>query len=111
MTHFARLDANNTVIAVYPGRPEDDGKETELSARTGDTYRQTSYTGRIRKHFAGVGFTYDATLDAFIPPKPYPSWVINETTCLWEPPVPYPTDGQDYDWNEETQSWVARPTL
>lgn len=60
----------------------------------------------LRKNFAGIGFTYDATLDAFIPPKPFPSWVLDEQTCLWNAPVPMPTEGGPWVWNEETQSWV-----
>jgi len=61
---------------------------------------------RQRKNYAGIGYTYDKTLDAFIPPKPYDSWVLNEETCLWEPPTPRPDDGKDYRWDEETTSWV-----
>lgn len=61
--------------------------------------------GRQRKNYAGIGYTYDTDRDAFIPPKPYASWTLNETTCLWDPPVAYPDDGQIYTWNESTQSW------
>lgn len=60
----------------------------------------------LRKNYAGIGYTYDAQRDAFIPPKPYNSWVLNEDTCLWDPPIPYPTDGKDYKWDEPTVSWV-----
>ena len=78
---------------------------------TRDVWKQTSYNGNIRKNFAGIGFTYDQTRDAFIPPKPFASWTLNETTCLWEPPIVKPTTG-NYTWNEElyqsdnTQGWV-----
>ena len=72
---------------------------------TRDAWKQTSYNGTIRKNFAGIGFTYDQTRDAFIPPKPYNSWTLNETTCLWEAPVAYPDDGQAYEWNETTKQW------
>ena len=65
---------------------------------------------RQRKNYAGVGFTYDRDRDAFIPPKPYDSWVLNEDTCLWDPPVPYPDDGNDYTWDEGTTSWVVAET-
>jgi hypothetical protein len=116
MSHFAKLDENNIVIFVTVGRQEDDGRELELCARTGDVYKQTSYNTHggvhalggtpLRKNYAGIGYTYDATRDAFIPPNSYQSWSLNEDTCLWEPPVPYPTDGKRYTWNEETQSWV-----
>jgi len=121
MAHFAKLDENNVVVFVTVGRDEDNGKEAELSARTGDVYKQTSYntSGGVhtlggtpfRKNYAGLGYTYDAGRDAFIPPKPYASWVLNESTCLWDAPVAYPTDvgTQDapkmYTWNEETIGW------
>ena len=129
MSHFARLDANNIVTFVTVGRQEDDGKEAELTARTGDVYKQTSYNTRggvhytdgvpsadqtkaFRKNYAGLGYTYDAGRDAFIPPKPYNSWVLNEDTCLWDAPVAMPEDAgtgeppKRYTWDEETTSWV-----
>ena len=123
MSHFAKLDENNVVIFVTVGRQEDDGLEEELIARTGDVYRQTSYNTRggvhytdgepsadqskaLRKNYAGIGFTYDEERDAFIPPQPFESWVLNEDTCLWDAPVPYPTDGPIYTWDEETTSWI-----
>jgi len=122
VAHFARLDSNNIVDFVVVGRDEDNGKEAELSARTGDVYKQTSYNTHggvhalggtpFRKNYAGLGYTYDAGRDAFIPPKPYASWLLNETTCLWESPVPYPTDvgteenPKRYSWDEATTSWV-----
>ena len=116
MAHFAKLDENNIVVFVTVGRNEDDGKETELSARTGDVYKQTSYNTRggvhalggtpFRKNYAGLGYTYDAGRDAFIPPKPYASWVLNENTCLWDSPIPYPDDGKKYNWDEDNQKWV-----
>ena len=122
MAHFARLDENNIVVFVTVGRDEDNGKEDELTARTGDTYKQTSYNTHggvhslggtpFRKNYAGIGYTYDSGRDAFIPPKPFNSWVLNETTCLWDAPVAYPTDvgtpeaPKIYTWNEETTNWV-----
>jgi len=115
MSHFAKLDENNIVTFVTRGRAEDDGLEEELLARTGDIYKQTSYNTRggihtlggipFRKNFAGIGYTYDETRDAFIPPKPFPSWPLNDDTCLWQPPVPQPTDGIT-TWNETNQEWV-----
>lgn len=124
MAHFAKLDNLGTVVFVTVGRQEDDGKELDLCARTGDTYRQTSYNTRggvhydpntgqpsadqskaFRKNYAGIGYTYDRERDAFIPPKPFNSWVLDEQSCLWNPPVPYPTDGKRYQWNEESQQW------
>jgi hypothetical protein len=128
MSHFAKLDANNIVTFVTVGRQEDDGLEEELFERTGDVYRQTSYntfggvhystdeegnrvpsedqSKALRKNYAGIGYTYDEERDAFIPPKFFESWVLNEDTCLWEAPVPYPTDGAQYVWDEETVAWV-----
>ena len=127
MAHFAKLDANNVVIFVTVGRDEDNGKEAELSARTGDVYKQTSYNTHggvhalggtpFRKNYAGLGYTYDAGRDAFIPPKPYASWLLNETTCLWDAPVPYPTDvgteenPKRYSWDEATTSWILIETV
>ena len=124
MAHFAKLDKNNKVVFVTVGRDEDENLELELFNRTGDLYKRTSYNTRggihynpetnkpsadqskaFRKNYAGTGFTYDKTRDAFIPPKPYESWTLNEETCLWNSPVPYPEDGQIYNWNEETQTW------
>ena len=129
MAHFAKLDQNNIVVFVTVGRDEDNGKEDQLTARTGDVYKQTSYNTRggvhydpvtgqpsdnqnkaFRKNYAGLGYTYDYDRDAFIPPKPFNSWVLNETSCLWEAPVPMPTDGKRYTWNEETVSWVEITT-
>jgi hypothetical protein len=72
---------------------------------TPGNWLETRKDGSIRKNYAGIGFSYDSTRDAFIPPQPYPSWTLNEETCLWECPVAYPTDGNMYIWNEETQAW------
>jgi len=124
MSHFAKLDRNNIVTFVTVGRQEDDGLEAELTARTGDVYKQTSYNTRggvhydpetgepsddqskaLRFNYAGIGFTYDEGRDAFIPPKPFESWVLVEESCLWEAPVAYPTDGADYVWDEEAGNW------
>ncbi len=124
MSYFAKLDENNVVIFVTVGRQEDDGLEEELNARTGDVYRQTSYNTRggihydpetgepsgdqskaFRGNYAGIGFTYDEDLDAFIPPKPYESWVLNENTFSWEAPIPYPAEGI-HTWDEQAGVWV-----
>jgi len=116
MAHFAKLDENNVVIFVTVGRDEDNGKEEELSVRTGDVYKQTSYNTYggvhanggtpLRKNYAGIGYTYDSQRDAFIPPRPFASWVLNEDTCLWNAPTPMPTDNKYYQWNENTLTWV-----
>ena len=126
MSHFAKLDENNVVTFVTVGRQEDDGLEAELSERTGDVYKQTSYntyggvhytdgvpsddqSKALRFNYAGIGFTYDEARDAFIPPKPFDSWVLDEGTCLWVAPIPMPEDGGDYRWDEEAGAWVAAP--
>jgi hypothetical protein len=123
MTYFAKLDENNIVTFVTVGRQEDDGLEDELTARTGDVYRQTSYntyggvhytdgepsadqSKALRYNYAGIGYSYDADRDAFIPPQPYPSWVLDEATCLWVSPIDYPADGGQYVWDEETTDWI-----
>jgi hypothetical protein len=105
MSHFAQLDENNIVIRVLVGDNEaSDEGYSHFVETYGGTWVQTSYNGTIRKNYAGKGFYYDETRDAFIPPKPYPSWDLNEDTCQWEAPEPYPTDGI-YTWNEGTLSW------
>jgi hypothetical protein len=118
MAHFAKLNENNIVLEVNVVDNEHlldaNGIEREelgiaflVQWSGGYPYwKQTSYNGNIRKNYAGIGFTYDAVRDAFIEPQIYPSWVLNETTCQWEPPVPYPTDGKYYVWDEATTSWV-----
>lgn len=113
MAHFAKLDENNVVIFVTVGRDEDN--EQELTERTGDVYKQTSYNtvGGVhqlggtpfRKNYAGLGYTYDEQRDAFIPPKPFNSWILDEDTCLWSPPIPYPNNEGIYEWNEENLNW------
>ena len=116
MAHFAKLNENNNVLAVHVVNNDVitiDGNESEqagidfLTGLHGHTlWKQTSYNGNFRKNYAGIGFTYDAGRDAFIPPKPFSSWTLNETTCLWEAPVAYPTDGKDYGWFEPNQQWI-----
>ena len=105
MAHFAKLDAFGTVLAVEVVSDFFDGKELEYSAYANGTYRQCSYNSTIRKNYPGIGFNYDRERDAFIAPKPYPSWSLNETTCQWEPPTPQPTSGGPHWWNEETGTW------
>ena len=139
MSHFAKLDDNNIVTFVTVGRQEDDGKDAELTARTGDTYKQTSYntiggvhysqdfdedgkripsadqSKALRFNYAGIGYTYDEERDAFIPPKPFESWVLNEATCLWVAPVPMPEETDEegnpvpYVWDESAGEWVVSP--
>jgi hypothetical protein len=117
MAHFAQLDENNVVtqvIVVHNNELLDNGAESEAkgiafcqSLFGADTvWVQTSYNGNKRKNYAGIGFTYDARRDAFIAPQPFPSWALDEATCGWEAPAPYPQDGQRHTWDEATLSWV-----
>lgn len=101
MSHFAKIK-NNIVTEVMVAE-----QDFINSGVVGDSFLwiQTSYNNNFRKNYAGVGDTYDAARNAFIKPKPYPSYVLNESTCLWEAPVTYPSDGEVYDWNETTQTW------
>ena len=111
MAHFAKLGAGNIVTAVHV--VSNDVATTEQAGvdflndlyKTRDVWKQTSYNNNIRKNYAGIGYTYDQTRDAFIPPKPLDSWILNEDTCLWEPPIAYPSDGKNYEWDETTKSW------
>jgi len=114
MAHFAQIE-NGVVTQVIVVANEElllDGVENEskgiefCQSLFGGTWVQTSYNGNIRKNYAGVGYTYDEQRDAFIPPQPFPSWVINEETCQWSAPIPMPTDGR-YSWDEPTTSWVS----
>ena len=116
MASFAKIGLNNKVIEVLSVHndvlKDADGIEQEnigidfLTKLTGyPVWKQTSYNNNIRKNHAGIGYTYDEDRDAFIPKKPYNSWVLNEDTCRWEAPVAYPTDGGKYNWNEETTTW------
>lgn len=118
MAHFAKLDENSVVIDVNVVDNEHlldaNGVEHEalgvayLLKWSGEysNWKQTSYNGTFRKNYAGMGHTYDQTRDAFIPPKPFESWVLNEDTCLWDPPVAVPDNENNYIWDESIQSWV-----
>jgi len=115
MAHFAKLGVGNIIERVEV--VSNDIATTEQAGvdflnnlyGSRDVWKQTSYNGNIRKNFAGIGYTYDQTRDAFIQPKPFNSWTLNETTCLWEAPVAKPTtelkENQYYSWNESTISW------
>ena len=111
MAHFAKLGVGNIVERVVV--VSNDIATTEQAGvdflnnlyKSRDVWKQTSYNNNIRKNFAGIGFSYNESKDAFIPPKPFNSWTLNETTCLWESPVNYPTDGKIYSWNEQNQTW------
>ena len=120
MSHYAQLDENNVVVFVIHAKSND--KEDEFTESTGDVWKQTSYNTRggvhytdgepsedqskaLRFNYAGIGFTYDEARDAFIPPQPYASWVLDEDTCLWVAPIAYPAEG-DHVWDEEAGNWV-----
>jgi hypothetical protein len=120
MAHYAFLDENNVVTEVITGVDENltqvhlDGTEVGGSSEAweiwygnfrGQVCKRTSYNGNYRKNYAGISYIYDETLDAFYLPQPYPSWTLNEETCIWESPIDYPNDGNNYVWNESTQEW------
>lgn len=112
MAHYAFLDENNIVTEVITGIDETElieGLQPEIwyGNFRGQTCKRTSYNANIRKNYAGIGYTYDEARDAFIPPKPYPSWVLNEETCRWNAPIPNPNDGVMYQWDEESGDWIA----
>jgi hypothetical protein len=113
MAHFAELDDNNVVlrVLVVPNEQEHRGEDyLAIDCNLGGRWIQTSFNNQIRGAFAGEGMTYDINLDRFLPKKPYPSWTYDENfICI--PPVVEPGDGKQYDWNEENQEWVERPTL
>ena len=118
MAHYAFLNMQNIVTEVIVGKDETEGPtnwEMHYGNLREQVCKRTSYNTLagehklggtpFRKNYAGIGYTYDYARDAFIPPKPFNSWTLNANTCLWEPPVAYPDDGQLYTWNEETQQW------
>lgn len=125
MAHYAFLDANNTVTEVIVGKNENEDNidwEVHYGNFRGQTCKRTSYNTQggvhtlggtpLRKNYAGIGYTYDSERDAFIPPKPFASWILNENSCLWDSPTPYPTDvgteesPKRYVWDEETLAWT-----
>lgn len=116
MAHFAELDENNVVLRVIVVHNNElldaNGVEQEAIGQAfctnlfGGNWLQTSYNGVFRKNYAGIGFTYDPTIDAFVAPQPFPSWTL-DGSFKWIPPTPYPVDGQNYTWDEEMRTWVA----
>jgi hypothetical protein len=119
MGYFAQINENNIVEQIIAinnldlGEPEFTFPETDAIGQVfianvlklPGSWKQTSYHNNIRKNYAGIGYTYDLDLDAFIPPQPYASWILNIETCLWDSPIPYPADGTVYTWNEDNQNW------
>lgn len=118
MAHFAQLDENNIVTQVlvvgnddiqnlpFP-ESEPAGCAFLDTVLPGNVWRQTSYNDNFRKNYAGIGYTYDAVRDAFISLKPYDNWVLDENTCRWVPPVPYPSDGKRYQWIQKENAWIV----
>jgi hypothetical protein len=116
MAHFAELDKNNIVkqVVVVDNNEllDENGNESEqkgidfLIDVLGGVWKQTSYNGNIRKNYAGIGYVYDPIRDAFYPKQPFDNWILNEDSCRWEPPVPCPTDGKKYYWDQLTNNWV-----
>ncbi len=124
MAHYAFLDLNNVVTEVIVGKDEGEDNtnwEQWYGNFRGQICKRTSYNTiagthanggtPFRKNYAGIGYTYDATRDAFIPPKPFPSWILNETTCNWDAPTSMPNDGKLYFWNEEQMAWVENQQM
>jgi hypothetical protein len=112
MAHFAEIDPNGGTVLrvlVVPNEQEHRGQDF-LANDLGlsGVWVQTSYNANIRYNYAGIGFIYDATRDAFVPPKPYGSWLLDEETCQWEPPIPMPQDENFYTWNEEQLNWEIK---
>lgn len=119
MAHFAQIDENNIVVQVITASDEYEQNGEEVYQQiTGKTWKRTSYNTQAgvhikggtpyRKNYAGIGYIYDEIRDAFIPPKPYDSWILNESSCLWESPMPYPKDGNVYVWLETNQQWILK---
>ena len=116
MAHYAELDSNGVVLRVIVVANKDtadaNGVEKESIGKAfcerlfGGNWVQTSYNGNFRKRYAGIGYKYYPGLNAFVPPEPYPSWSLNSETADWEPPVPMPTDGKMYAWDEAQQAWI-----
>ena len=120
MAHFVRIENGVVVQGIVVSdkdTADEHGVEKEeigiafCSNLLGGTWKQTSYNARIRKNYAGIGYTYDETLDAFVPPKPFNSWLLDTDKAQWKAPVDMPTDDKRYTWNEATTSWVESPDL
>lgn len=116
MAHFAKLDENNIVISVHVvdnsvitvngSESEQTGIEFLTNLHGYSNWKQTSYNGSFRKNFAAIGMSFDSIKNAFIPIKPYESWILDEESCTWNPPIAFPTDGKRYNWDEATTTWV-----
>ena len=119
MAHFAEIDqfgkVKRVIVVGDADTSDASGVEKEHIGAAfcerlfGGTWKQTSYNANFRKNYAGIGYTYDANIDAFVPPQPYPSWTLNAATAQWQAPTPMPQDGRRYVWNEATTSWDQAP--
>ena len=115
MAHFAEIDqfgkVKRVIVVANSDTADAAGIEKEYIGAAfceklfGGTWKQTSYNGNFRKNYAGIGYDWDEARNAFVPPKPFASWVLDENTCQWKAPIPMPTDGKMYSWNEGTQGW------
>jgi hypothetical protein len=114
MAHFAQIEdgiVTQVIVVANSDTSDKNGNEVESIGQAfcadllSGSWLQTSYNSNIRKNYAGIGYSYDKSRDAFIPPKPFESWLLNEDTCLWDAPTPMPDDDQMYTWNEDTQAW------
>ena len=117
MAHFSKVENGVVTQVIVVGNADtadNQGVEKEhigaafCERLLGGTWKQTSYNGKMRKNYAGIGYTFDAARDAFIAPQPFPSWLLNEQTCQWGAPVPMPTDGKRYAWDEDAKAWVEK---
>jgi hypothetical protein len=107
MAHWAEIDETGLVLRVIVGNNDEPGEGYDwIIENLGGTWVQTSYNANFRGNYAGIGYTYDETLDAFIPPKPFESWVLDESIYNWVAPIPYPEDGGSYEWDETAGAWV-----
>ena len=116
MAHFAEIDqfgkVKRVIVVSNADTSDASGVEKEHIGAAfcerlfGGTWKQTSYNANFRKHYAGIGYAYDADIDAFVPPQPYPSWTLNASTAQWQAPTPMPQDGKRYAWTEATTSWT-----
>ena len=122
MAHFAKLDGNNNVLQVVvvdnENLVDENGNESEEvgiqflnEVFNHASWRQTSYNGNFRRHYAGVGYKYDSVRDVFVPPQPYPSWTLDQSTAEWRPPTPCPDDGIERKWDEQNRRWVTLEEL
>ena len=105
MAHHAKIETGIVTQVIVTMDSDEDTFSDRMLAETGETWIRTSYNGRIRYNYAGIGYVYDSIRDAFIPPRHFDSWVLDEATCQWKAPIEYPNDGKNYQWNESELKW------